>query len=77
MKNPTENSRQCCLINKATNKTTKMARIATIVGRRVIGGTGDPFYDEETKKGGNNDQKNWTFNGYCNHCGKKGNKEKD
>ena len=29
------------------------------------------------EKGGGNDQNNRTFNGYCNHCGKKGHKEKD
>ena len=61
-----QNSKQCCLISKTTNKTTKRARIATIVGQRIIDGKSDPFYDEKTrKKGGNNDQKNHTFNGYC------------
>ena len=49
MKNPTKKSRQCCLLNKATNKTTKGARIATIVGRRIINGTIAPFCDEETR----------------------------
>ena len=47
MTNPTEKPRQYCLVDKAM----KEARIATIVGQRIIDGTSAPFFDEK-KKGG-------------------------
>ena len=46
MTNPTEKPRQYCLVDKAM----KEARIATIVGQRIIDGTSAPFFDEKTKR---------------------------
>ena len=46
MMNPTEKSRQCCLVAKGI----KEAKIATIVGQRIINGTSAPLYDEKTKR---------------------------
>ena len=46
MMNRTEKLRQCCLINK----TRRRARIATIVGQRIVDGKSAPFYDERTKR---------------------------
>ena len=43
--NPTKKSRQCYLVNEET----KEAKIATIVGQRIIDGTSAPFYDEKKR----------------------------
>ena len=75
MTNPTEKPRQYCLVDKAM----KEARIATIVGQRIIDGTSASFYKKETRNREVTMTRRFghSTDTVCNHCGKKGHQEKD